>query len=30
MSHQDATIFFEAYEVGIEHVGDILITRGLW
>lgn len=30
MSAQDATIFFEAYEVGIEHVGDILITRGLW
>lgn len=30
MSSQDATVFFEAYEVGIEHVGDILITRGLW
>lgn len=30
MSPDEATIFFEAYEVGIEHVGDILITRGLW
>lgn len=30
MTAQEAGIFFEAYEVGIEHVGDILITRGLW
>jgi energy-coupling factor transporter ATP-binding protein EcfA2 len=30
MSPEEARIFFEAYEVGIEHVGDILITRGLW
>lgn len=30
MSPEEANIFFEAYEVGIEHVGDILITRGLW
>lgn len=30
MSEQEARIFFDAYEVGIEHVGDILITRGLW
>lgn len=30
MSPQAAKIFFDAYEVGIEHVGDILITRGLW
>lgn len=30
MSAEEAGIFFEAYEVGIEHVGDILITRGLW
>jgi energy-coupling factor transporter ATP-binding protein EcfA2 len=30
MSAEEARIFFEAYEVGIEHVGDILITRGLW
>jgi len=30
MNEEDARIFFEAYEVGIEHVGDILITRGLW
>ena len=30
MTEQEARVFFEAYEVGIEHVGDILITRGLW
>ena len=30
MAPQDARVFFDAYEVGIEHVGDILITRGLW
>jgi energy-coupling factor transporter ATP-binding protein EcfA2 len=30
MTHDEAQIFFDAYEVGIEHVGDILITRGLW
>jgi energy-coupling factor transporter ATP-binding protein EcfA2 len=30
MPPEEARIFFEAYEVGIEHVGDILITRGLW
>lgn len=30
MSAEEAAIFFEAYEAGIEHVGDILITRGLW
>lgn len=30
MSAEDAQTFFGAYEVGIEHVGDILITRGLW
>lgn len=30
MSHGDAEVFFRAYEAGIEHVGDILITRGLW
>jgi energy-coupling factor transporter ATP-binding protein EcfA2 len=30
MNAEEARIFFEAYEVGIEHVGDILITRGLW
>lgn len=30
MSEADATRFFEAYQAGIEHVGDILITRGMW
>lgn len=30
MSRSDAEVFFRAYEAGIEHVGDILITRGLW
>jgi hypothetical protein len=30
MTPEEARIFYEGYEVGIEHVGDILITRGLW
>jgi len=30
MPCSDAELFFRAYEAGIEHVGDILITRGLW
>lgn len=30
MSRADAEVFYRAYEAGIEHVGDILITRGLW
>lgn len=30
MSEEDATRFFDAYQAGIEHVGDILITRGMW
>lgn len=30
MSEDDATRFYEAYQAGIEHVGDILITRGMW
>lgn len=30
MSEDDATRFFDAYQAGIEHVGDILITRGMW
>lgn len=30
MNRSDAEVFYRAYEAGIEHVGDILITRGLW
>lgn len=30
MSEPDAERFFAAYQTGIEHVGDILITRGMW
>lgn len=30
MSEEDAARFFDAYQAGIEHVGDILITRGMW
>lgn len=30
MSQRDAETFFTAYQAEIEHVGDILITRGLW
>lgn len=30
MSRDDAQVFFDAYQAGVEHVGDILITRGLW
>ncbi|WP_434048905.1 MULTISPECIES: AAA family ATPase [Sorangium] len=30
MSEDDASEFFAAYEVGIEHVSEILQSRGLW
>jgi hypothetical protein len=30
MSESEATMVFDAYEAGIEHVGQILRTRGLW
>jgi len=30
MSDEEATMFFDAYEAGIEHVGEILITRNLF
>jgi hypothetical protein len=30
MSGQEAGEFFGDYEVGIQHVNDILRTRGLW
>ncbi|MEM9453535.1 MAG: AAA family ATPase [Myxococcota bacterium] len=30
MSSDDADAFFRAYEVGIQHVSEILETRGLW
>lgn len=30
MSQRDAETFFTAYQAEIEHVGEILITRGLW
>ncbi len=30
MSAEDAAEFFAAYEVGIEHVSEILQSRGLW
>jgi energy-coupling factor transporter ATP-binding protein EcfA2 len=30
MSAEEATSFYSAYEVGIQHVGEILRTKGLW
>lgn len=30
MPEDDARRFFDAYQAGIEHIGDILITRGMW
>lgn len=30
MSEYDAARFFDAYQVGLQHVSEILITRGLW
>jgi len=30
MSSEDAEGFFSAYQVGIQHVSEILRTRGLW
>lgn len=30
MSEENAERFFAAYQTGIEYIGDILITRGLW
>lgn len=30
MPREDAEMFFKAYQAEIEHVGEILITRGLW
>jgi len=30
MTKKDATSFFRAYKAGIQHVGEILQTKGLW
>jgi energy-coupling factor transporter ATP-binding protein EcfA2 len=30
MSPEEATSFYSAYEVGIQHVGEILRSKGLW
>ncbi|WP_438013724.1 AAA family ATPase [Sorangium sp. So ce315] len=30
MTDDEADMFYRAYQVGIEHVGEILRTRGLW
>lgn len=30
MSEEEASSFYSAYEVGIQHVGEILRTKGLW
>jgi energy-coupling factor transporter ATP-binding protein EcfA2 len=30
MNDDEADMFFRAYKVGVEHVGEILRTRGLW
>jgi energy-coupling factor transporter ATP-binding protein EcfA2 len=30
VSHDDAVALYQAYDVGIEHVGEILRTNGLW
>ncbi|XXX72279.1 AAA family ATPase [Sorangium sp. So ce134] len=30
MTDDEADMFYSAYQVGIEHVGEILRTRGLW
>ena len=30
MSAEEAASFYSAYEVGIQHVGEILRTKGLW
>jgi energy-coupling factor transporter ATP-binding protein EcfA2 len=30
MSEYDATHFFDAYQVGLQHVSEILRTKGLW
>lgn len=30
LSDEDARAFFDAYQVGIQHVSELLRTRGLW
>lgn len=30
MSEEDAEELFSAYQVGVEHVSEILQSRGLW
>lgn len=30
MGDQESTGFYAAYDAGVQHVGDILRTRGLW
>jgi hypothetical protein len=30
MSEEDAAELFSAYQVGVEHVSEILQSRGLW
>jgi hypothetical protein len=30
MTREAAETFFSAYQAGIEHVGEILRTRGMW
>ena len=30
MNDDEADMFYSAYKVGVEHVGEILRTRGLW
>jgi hypothetical protein len=30
MSDLDAERFFRAYEVGVQQVSEILLTKGLW
>ncbi len=30
LTDDEADMFYSAYKVGIEHVGEILRTRGLW
>jgi hypothetical protein len=30
MSEYDSERFFDAYQVGLQHVSEILRTKGLW
>lgn len=30
MSEAEAAIFYRAWEVGIQHVSDVLLTSGIW